>query len=85
MKTFAYTIKDENGIHARPAGMLVKIAQKYSSDIQIHCGGKGADIKRIFSVMGLGVKKGSSITITISGDDEAPAAQALEEFIRANL
>lgn len=85
MKTFAYTIKDENGIHARPAGMLVKIAQKYSSDIQIHCGGKSADIKRIFSVMGLGVKKGSSITITISGDDEAPAAQALEEFIRANL
>ena len=85
MQTFAYTIKDENGIHARPAGLLVKIAQKYSSDIQIHCGDKSADIKRIFSVMGLGVKKGSSITITVSGDDEATAAQELEEFVKSNL
>lgn len=85
MKQFNYVVQDESGIHARPAGLLVKIAQKYSSDIRIHYGDESADIKRIFSVMGLGIKKGNSITITVSGDDEIPAAQALEEFIKANL
>ncbi len=85
MKQFDYTIKEENGIHARPAGLLVREAQKFSSDIQIICGDKTADPKRLFSVMGAGIKKGNLITVTASGDDEAAAAESLEKFIRANL
>ncbi len=85
MKRFDYVIQDESGIHARPAGLLVRVAQKYSSDIRIHDGARSADLKRIFAVMGLGIKKGDSITILVSGEDEVPATQALEEFIRVNL
>ena len=51
MKTFEYTIKDELGIHARPAGLLVKKAASYASTIMIGKGEKSADAKRIFGVM----------------------------------
>ena len=56
MKKFNFTIKDENGIHARPAGLLVKEANKFSSQIEISSNGKTADAKKIFALMSLGVK-----------------------------
>ena len=85
MKEFNYTIKDPEGIHARPAGILVKEASKYSSEINIFKGDKPADAKRIFAVMGLGVKNGDNIKITVSGADEDAAAEALEKFFKENL
>ena len=56
MKKFSYKIKDEAGIHARPAGLLVKTAGKFQSEIKLLCGDKSADAKRLFAVMGMGVK-----------------------------
>ena len=56
MKTFNYVITDEVGIHARPAGMLVKEAKKYASDIMINKAGKKADAKKLMMLMTLGVK-----------------------------
>ena len=74
MKSFNYTIKDAQGIHARPAGVLVKEAGRFKSDITIEKDGKKADAKRIFAVMGLGVKSGETITVNIEGEDEDKAA-----------
>ncbi|MCI1966493.1 MAG: HPr family phosphocarrier protein [Oscillospiraceae bacterium] len=85
MKQFDYVIKDENGIHVRPAGLMVREAQKYTSDISIACNGKSADLKRVFGIMGLGIKKGDSITVTVTGSDEDTAAQVLEDFIKENF
>ncbi len=85
MKEFSYRITDPNGIHARPAGMLVKECAKYNSKITINFNGKEADAKKIFSVMGLGVRSGDSIRIAISGDDEETAEKAVLEFIRNNF
>ena len=45
MKQFEYVIKDEVGIHARPAGILAKEAKKYDSVIKIHFNGKEAEAK----------------------------------------
>ena len=42
MKEFMYTVKDEQGIHARPAGMLAKEAKKYESKITIYKDEKSA-------------------------------------------
>ena len=67
MNKFTYTITDKDGIHARPAGMLVKEASKFSSDISIEAKGNTADAKKIFSVMTLGVKYDDEITITANG------------------
>lgn len=85
MKTFDYVIKDENGIHARPAGLLVKKALEFKSDIKISTAGKTADAKRIFSVMGLGAKKGQTITVEAEGEDEASAIEAMLKFLSENM
>ncbi len=85
MKQFNYTVTDELGIHARPAGLLIREASKFDSEITIECGGKKADAKRLFAVMGMGVKHGSTVTVTVSGKDEAEAADEIEKFLKANL
>ena len=85
MKSFNYTIKDAQGIHARPAGVLVKEAGRFKSDITIEKDGKKADAKRIFAVMGLGIKSGETITVNIEGEDEDRAASSLQGFLQNNL
>ena len=85
MKEFKYVITDPEGIHARPAGILVKQAAGYQSSVTIAKGEKSADAKRIFGVMGLGVKTGEEVTITVEGADEDTAAAELETFFKENL
>ena len=85
MKEFKYVIIDPEGIHARPAGILVKQAAGYQSSVTIAKGEKSADAKRIFGVMGLGVKTGEEVTITVDGADEDTAAAELETFFKENL
>ena len=85
MKSCNYTIKVAWGIHAPPAGVLVKEAGRFKSDITIEKDGKKADAKRIFAVMGLGVKSGETITVNIDGEDEDKAASSLQEFLQNNL
>lgn len=85
MKEFTYTITDELGIHARPAGLLVKEASVYKSNITLECNGKSADAKKIFSVMSLGAKCGNEITVKADGNDELEASLGLEEFFKKNL
>lgn len=85
MKEFNFIIQDELGIHARPAGLLVKEAGKFQSEIKIKKGEKVADAKRIFSVMGLAVKKNEQITVTAEGKDEVEAIATLEKFLKHNL
>lgn len=85
MKTFSYTIRDEVGIHARPAGMLVNTAKATGCKVTIEKGGKSADACKLFSVMSLGVKCGDTVSVSVEGDDEETAVGALMEFFRANL
>ena len=85
MKKFDYTITDELGIHARPAGMLVKEAAKFEADVIIECKDKSGDAKRIFTVMGMGIKQNDTVTVNINGVDEVDAKEALEEFFKNNL
>lgn len=85
MTQFSYEIKDAAGIHARPAGLLVKLAGTFQSDITIECGGKKASAKKLFAVMGMGIKCGSAVTVTAEGADESEAAKQLETFFKENL
>lgn len=85
MKQFDYTIKDELGIHARPAGLLVKQAALYKSSVTIKNGEKEADGKKILAVMSLVVKMGQTITVMVEGSDEEAAAIALQHFFEQNL
>ena len=86
MKTFTYTIKDSLGIHARPAGNLVKLVKGLSgSKVMIEKGGKSVDVTKLMMLMGLGVKCGDTVTFTVEGGDEEAAAKAVEDFMTANL
>lgn len=85
MKEFNYVIKDETGIHARPAGMLVKCAKNFKSDIKIEHNGKSADAKKLFNLMSLAVKCGNEIKVICTGEDELEASAELENFFKDNL
>lgn len=85
MKTFSYTIKDEVGIHARPAGLLVKASKAFESEIIIESNGKSANAGKLMAVMGLGVKCGDTVNVTVNGPDEEVAAKSMEEFFHTNL
>lgn len=85
MKTFDYTIKDELGIHARPAGLLVKEAKKFTSDCTITKAGNTKKLTQLMMLMSLGVKNGDTVTISAEGEDEDAAIAALKEFFEANL
>ncbi|MCR5763793.1 MAG: HPr family phosphocarrier protein [Treponema sp.] len=85
MKTFEYTLKAADGIHARPAGVLVKEAAKFKSDITVACKGKEASAKKLFALMKLGAKQNDVITVTVSGEDEDEAFNAVSAFIGENF
>ena len=85
MKEFKYVVQDELGLHARPAGLLVKEAAKYKSAITLDSGAKKADAKRIMAVMSMGVKQGVEVTVTVDGEDEDAAFDAIKTFFETNL
>lgn len=85
MKEFSYVVTDPEGLHARPAGILVKKCAAYKSTVKITKGEKTADAKKIFGIMGMCVKNGEEVTLSIEGEDEATAAAELEAFFKENL
>ncbi|MCI9462294.1 MAG: HPr family phosphocarrier protein [Lachnospiraceae bacterium] len=85
MKEFRYVITDPVGIHARPAGLLVKQAAAVKSKVTISCNGKSADAKKLIMLMSLGVKQGMEVTCQIEGEDEDTAFDTLHSFFTENL
>ena len=85
MQKFTFTVTDPEGFHARPAGMFVKEAKKYPCTVTVEKGDKRADARKMFGLMGLGIKGGSSITVNVEGADEEATAAAMEAFLKETL
>lgn len=85
MKIFTYTIKDAEGIHARPAGLIVNEAKKFASTITIKAGEKSANATRLMAIMAMGIKCGNQVTIEVEGEDEEVAIDAMKAFFETNL
>ena len=85
MRSFTYTIKDELGIHARPAGMLAKTAKALDSEITITKGEKTVGAAKLMALMGLGVKCGDTITVTANSGNEDAALEEMKSFLEKNL
>ncbi len=85
MKEFKHVIADPLGMHARPAGMLVKACAGYASTITVEAPTGKADAKRLMALMRLAAKQGMELTITVDGADEEKAAAELQAFLQANL
>ena len=86
MKQFTYTITDPVGIHARPAGLLVKAVKALDSTVTIaKADGKSAGGAKLMALMGLGIKQGETVTVTLEGSNEDANAASLEQFFKDNL
>ena len=85
MKNCSYVVTDEIGIHARPAGLLVKEAKKYASKVVIKANGKSAEATRLMAIMGMGVKCGQTVEVEVTGDDEDTAFEGMKAFFEENL
>ncbi len=85
MREFTYTITDAEGIHARPAGELVKEAKKFSCAIKLTKDGKSGDCKKIFGIMGLAVKCGQEVVLSFDGEDEDAAYEAISSFMKEKM
>jgi phosphocarrier protein len=85
MKEFKHVINDPMGLHARPAGMLVKACAGFASTVTVTAPTGKADAKRLMGVMRLAAKQGMELTITVEGADEDAAAAQLQAFLAENL
>ena len=85
MQQFSYVITDEIGIHARPAGMLVKVVKNFKSKITLNGKEKTADATKLMAVMSMGIKCGDTVEVSVEGEDETAAAAELETFFKENL
>ena len=85
MKEFTHVSADPLGLHARPAGMLVKACAGYASAVTITAPIGKADAKRLMAVMRLAAKQGMELTVSVEGADEEKAATELKAFLEANL
>lgn len=85
MKEFKYVINDPVGLHARPAGLLVKQVSAYQSKVTLSSNGKSADARKLIMLMSLGIKQGMEVTCQIEGEDEDAAFDALQKFFTDNL
>ena len=75
---------DAMGLHARPVGLVVKAVKPYQdSQITITHNGRQADAKRMFAVMGLQVKQGETITVSVQGGDEQKIADQIRGIFEA--
>ncbi|MBQ9086386.1 MAG: HPr family phosphocarrier protein [Clostridia bacterium] len=84
MQQFEYTITDPNGLHARPAGLLVKKVQGMSGEFVMECRGKRADLKRLLAIMGMGIRCGDRVTVKSENASEGELHK-LKNYFEENL
>ena len=75
------TIVNQDGLHARPAARIVRLANTFDSEIELSKDGVGVNGKSIMGVMMLAAECGSSIIIRARGPDAEQAVQALAELV----
>ena len=80
-----YTILAPEGMHARPATAMVKLARGFQSVIFLRYGEKSARLNSLLTILSMGIKGGATFLLEIEGADEGDAAAAFDTFFAANL
>jgi phosphotransferase system HPr (HPr) family protein len=80
-----FNLNLENGLHARPAGLLAKTASQFKSQIWVCTADKKVNAKSVLSVMSLGLTNQAAFRIEALGEDEAAALQTLVQLIENNF
>ena len=86
MKQFNYVINDPLGLHARPAGLLAKLAKPYADTvITVTKGDKTVKASQLMKLMSLAAKNGDEVTVAVEGPEEDAAFEAVKAFFEENL
>lgn len=85
MQSFTYKIQEPMGLHARPAGVMVKELKGTPCAVTVRCGTRSADGKRLFALMGMAVKCGETVTVEVQGEEEQAVAEKLKQFFAENF
>ena len=86
MQQFNYVINDPLGLHARPAGLLAKLAKPYADTvITVTKGDKTVKASQLMKLMSLAAKNGDEVTVAAEGPQEEAAIEALKAFFAENL
>ncbi len=86
MQQFKYTVTDPLGIHARPAGMLAKLAKGYGDTVvTVTKGGNTVKASQLMKLMGMAIKQGNEVIVAAEGPAEVEAIAAMQKFFEENL
>ncbi len=78
-------IRNEQGLHARPAALFVQIVSKYNSDVTIIKDDERINGKSIMGILTLGAQKDSSIILEVDGEDADVVTKELEELLTSEI
>lgn len=78
---FQHTIREPIGLHARPAGMVVKKAKSLPCTVTIACHGASCNARKLLQLMELEARSGDTIDVTVEGPDENTAAEDLRNYL----
>lgn len=76
-----FEIVNALGLHARAAAQLVKVANRFKSEVTISCEGQNANAKSIMGVLMLAAAQGMTVTLACTGDDAQPCLDELKKLI----
>jgi len=85
MTTNDYIILASQGIHARPATVLIRLVKNFKSAVSLKRGDKIVRLNSMLNILSLAIKGGESITVIVEGEDEVEAAQAVGLFFTEQL
>ena len=78
-------VSNPQGLHARPAELLVRLAMQFESDVEVIRDGQRVDAKSILNVLTLGAGQGTEITLQAQGTDAQEAVEALVRLIESEF
>lgn len=77
-----YTVKSKDGLHARPASLLTKLASEFDGEVSLMYNDKTVTMKSIMAVMSLGIPHDATFTIIVDGDGEKAHKDKLEGLLK---
>ena len=75
------TVQISSGLETRPIAMLVQVASRFQSSIQLECDSRKVNAKSIMGMMSLALPTGSTVTVTVNGADEESAMKDIEAYL----
>ncbi len=85
MKQFEFTLKNEHGLHARPAGLFIQVCNRFQCSVNLYKGDQKYNGKSMLGILKMAASKGDAIRIEADGADESEAIKAIQTLVDNNF